>query len=76
MSPWIKLRKIMLQYFAESRWYTIVGATALLARALLLLLGRRRRVGGIDHLHVGALLFLVCWHGARADGARRGRSVA
>ncbi|MEM7267318.1 MAG: potassium channel family protein, partial [Pseudomonadota bacterium] len=31
MSPWIKLRKIMLQYFAESRWYTIVGATAFYA---------------------------------------------
>ena len=28
MSQWIKLRKIMLQYFAESRWYTILGATA------------------------------------------------
>ncbi len=31
MSPWIKLRKIMMQYFAESRWYTIVGATGFYA---------------------------------------------
>ncbi len=28
MSQWTKLRKMMLQYFAESRWYTILGATA------------------------------------------------
>lgn len=31
MSPWIKLRKVMLQYFAESRWYTILGVTAFYA---------------------------------------------
>ena len=27
MTSWIKVRRIMLQYFAESRWYTILGAT-------------------------------------------------
>ena len=27
MLPWLKFRKVMLQYFAESRWYTILGAT-------------------------------------------------
>ena len=27
MLQWIKVRKIMLHYFAESRWYTILGAT-------------------------------------------------
>ena len=31
MLQWIKLRKIMLQYFAESRWYTILGTTAFYA---------------------------------------------
>lgn len=31
MSPWIKLRKIMMRYFAESRWYTILGVTAFYA---------------------------------------------
>tara|TARA_Y100000296_G_scaffold41014_1_gene47290 strand:+ start:1430 stop:2485 length:1056 start_codon:yes stop_codon:yes gene_type:complete len=31
MSPWNKLRKIMMQYFAESRWYTIVSASVFYA---------------------------------------------
>lgn len=27
MTPWIKIKKVMLRYFSESRWYTILGGT-------------------------------------------------
>ncbi|MEW9798943.1 potassium channel family protein [Alteromonas sp. CYL-A6] len=27
MPPWIKIKKLMVRYFAESRWYTIAGGT-------------------------------------------------
>lgn len=27
MTPWIQIKKVMLRYFSESRWYTILGGT-------------------------------------------------
>ncbi|GFD90288.1 potassium channel protein [Tenacibaculum sp. KUL152] len=54
MSPWIKLRKIMLQYFAESRWYTILGATAFYAVSsywLLFAAGEVNLIADVDFLY-------------------------
>lgn len=54
MSPWIKLRKIMLQYFAESRWYTILGATAFYAASsywLLFAAGEVDLIANVDFIY-------------------------
>ncbi|BFT29651.1 ion channel [Alteromonas sp. D210916BOD_24] len=54
MSSWIKLRKVMLQYFAESRWYTILGATVFYAASsywLLFAAGERDLIANVDFLY-------------------------
>lgn len=54
MSPWIRLRKIMLRYFSESRWYTIASFSiiyGIIAWLLLYLADEEALVSGVDFFY-------------------------
>ncbi len=78
MSQWIKLRKIMLRYFAESRWYTIVGATAFYAVTsywLLYAVGEHDLIADIDFIYWLAVTASTVGYGDLSPTTPEGKLV-
>lgn len=77
-SPWFKLRKIMLKHFAESRWYTILGATGFYAASsywLLYAAGEHDLITSVDFIYWLAVTASTVGYGDLSPSSSAGKIV-
>lgn len=78
LSPWLKIRKVMLQYFANSGWQTILGVSlfyALSSFILLKLAGEAALTNSIDFVYWLAVTASTVGYGDLSPTTNAGKII-